>query len=157
MHWFLDPVKNHYFDFEGRATRKQYWMFVLMYIIISIIVELIDVALGLGFLGAILSLVLLAPSLGIAARRLHDIGRSGWWQLIGLIPIIGWIIMIVWLVTDSAPDNQYGPNPKGGAGMAAAGPMGEEAAPAMGGEAPAQEGAPMAEAPQEGEPNQNNM
>ena len=120
MHWFLDPIQNHYFDFEGRTTRKQFWMFQLMYVIVAVIIAVIDGVLQLGFLGPLLSLALLLPNLGIAARRLHDIGKSGWWQLIGLIPVIGWIIMIVWLVTDSGPDNEYGPNPKGGADMATA-------------------------------------
>ncbi|MEZ4200603.1 MAG: DUF805 domain-containing protein [Candidatus Paceibacterota bacterium] len=109
MHWFLDPVKNHYFDFEGRVARKPFWMFILIYMIIYIV--LIAINEGLGFLFA---LAMLCPSLGLTARRLHDTNMSGWWQLIGLIPLVGLIVMIVFLVRDSQPEaNQYGPNPKG--------------------------------------------
>ncbi|HSF34700.1 MAG TPA: DUF805 domain-containing protein [Nocardioides sp.] len=65
------------------------------------------------------ALALFLPSLAVGVRRLHDTDRSGWWILIGLIPIIGWILLIVWFCTDSKPDNQYGPNPKTGPSGAA--------------------------------------
>jgi Protein of unknown function (DUF805) len=68
---------------------------------------------GTGPIQGILQLALLVPTLAVGARRLHDTGRSGWWQLSGLIPIVGWIILIVLFVQDSQPANQYGPNPKG--------------------------------------------
>ena len=68
---------------------------------------------GFGLLGGLYALAVLLPSLAVGARRLHDTGRSGWWLLIGLIPCIGFIVLIVFLVQDSqAGDNQYGPNPK---------------------------------------------
>ena len=70
-----------------------------------------------GILSTVAGLALFLPGLAVGIRRLHDTDRSGWWILIGLIPIIGWILLIVWYCTDSKPDNQYGPNPKGaGAG-----------------------------------------
>jgi uncharacterized membrane protein YhaH (DUF805 family) len=68
---------------------------------------------GTGPIQGILQLALLIPTLAVGARRLHDTGRSGWWLLIGLIPIVGWIILLVFFVQDSQPANQYGPNPKG--------------------------------------------
>ena len=111
MEHFIDALKK-YADFSGRATRKQYWMFVLFYVIIYIALTVIDVVLQTFVLGVIFSLALFIPSLSVAARRLHDTGRTGWWQLIYLIPLIGLIIMIVFLVQDSHDENQYGPNPK---------------------------------------------
>ncbi len=111
MEHFLDAFKK-YADFSGRATRKQYWMFVLFYMIIYIALGVIDVLLQTFVLGLIFSLALFIPSISIAARRLHDTGRTGWWQLIYLVPLIGLIVMIVFLVQDSHDENQYGPNPK---------------------------------------------
>ncbi len=111
MEHFLDAFKK-YADFSGRATRQQYWMFVLFYLIIYIALSVIDAVLQVFVLGLIFSLALFIPSISIAARRLHDTGRTGWWQLIYLIPLIGLIVMIVFLVQDSHDENQYGPNPK---------------------------------------------
>ncbi len=112
MEWFLKVIKQ-YADFSGRARRKEYWMYFLFYMIFYLILFGIDMALSLGFLAIIYALALLIPSLAVAVRRLHDIGKSGWFILISLIPFIGAIILIVFLVTDSQPgENQYGPNPK---------------------------------------------
>jgi len=107
MDYFIDALKK-YADFNGRARRKEYWMFVLIYMIINIILAV----LGLDIISAIVGLGLLIPSLSIGARRLHDTGRSGWWQLIYLVPLIGLIVMIIFLVQDSHDDNDYGINPK---------------------------------------------
>lgn len=105
MHWFIDPIKNHYADFEGRVGRQEYWMFVLFSIIIQIPFEIV----GLDIITMLILLGLLIPNIALGARRLHDIGRSGWWQLLFFIPIIGWIILIVWLTTKTEPiDNVYG-------------------------------------------------
>jgi len=101
MDYFLDPIKNHYMDFEGKAKRKPFWMFTLISFIISIILNGIGVATGLTILGTIYGLAVLLPSLAIGARRLHDTSRSGWWQLLWLLPIIGWIILIVFWAQDS--------------------------------------------------------
>ena len=112
--FFIDILKNQYADFNGRARRKQFWMYILFYMAIYIVVSIIAGAIGLGFIAMLYSLGLLVPSIAITARRLHDTGRSGWWQLIGLIPLIGLIVMIIFTVQDSQDDNQYGPNPKAG-------------------------------------------
>lgn len=105
LHWFLDPIKNHYVDFEGRVGRQEYWMFVLFSILLQVALDIVH----LDMIGMLVSLGLLLPSLGLAARRLHDIGKSGWWLLLGFIPIVGWIILIVWLATKTDPvANQYG-------------------------------------------------
>jgi len=107
MDHFIGALKK-YADFTGRARRQEYWMFALIYFIISIVLAV----LGLELISAVVGLALLVPSISIAARRLHDTGRSGWWQLIILIPIIGFIVLIVFLVQDSHDANDYGVNPK---------------------------------------------
>ena len=105
MHWFLDPIKNHYTDFEGRVGRQEFWMFVLFVYSIGLVLEI----LSLSILSAILGLGTLIPHLGLGARRLHDTGRSGWWQLLAFVPIVGWIILIIWCAQETSPaDNIYG-------------------------------------------------
>ncbi|MDR1614023.1 MAG: DUF805 domain-containing protein [Campylobacteraceae bacterium] len=117
--YYIDAIKNHYFDFNGRARRKAFWFFVLINFIVNIILSAIDSIIFVNIIGfALLSLVytlaILLPSIGLAVRRLHDIGKSGWWYLINLIPIIGFIWFIILAATDSQPgSNQYGENPKG--------------------------------------------
>lgn len=114
MHWYLDVIKN-YVGFSGRATRTEFWMFVLINFIISIIAMLIDYFLlhGLRIINTLYSLAVFLPGLAVTVRRLHDIGRTGWWILIGLIPILGWIWLIVYYCTDSQDtENAYGPNLK---------------------------------------------
>lgn len=113
MNWYIDVLKK-YAVFSGRARRKEYWMFTLINIIISIILGVIDGMLGTAIIGMIYSLAVLIPCIAVSIRRLHDTGRSGWWLLIGLIPLIGLIVLIIFMVQDSeSGDNQYGPNPKG--------------------------------------------
>ena len=119
MNWYLEVLKK-YADFNGRARRKEYWMFFLFNVIISIALLIVDGILGtsavpgtMGLLGVIYLLALLVPGIAVAIRRLHDTGRSGWWILIGLVPFVGGIVLIVFLVQDSTPgDNQFGRNPK---------------------------------------------
>ena len=111
MEYFIDAFRK-YADFSGRASRKQYWMFILIFMIIYLVLAVVDALLGMFVLAAIFNLALLIPSLSIAARRLHDTGRTGWWQLIIFIPLIGVIVLLVFLVQDSHGENDYGPNPK---------------------------------------------
>ncbi|MBQ5840527.1 MAG: DUF805 domain-containing protein [Clostridia bacterium] len=104
-------VLRKYADFSGRARRYEYWMFCLANIIIGFILGL------LPFVGTVLSalysLVVLIPSLALCVRRLHDIGKSGWYYFIGLIPLVGGILILIWFCTDSnAEPNQWGPSPK---------------------------------------------
>ena len=112
MDWYLAVLKK-YAVFSGRARRKEFWMFVLINFIVAVALGVVDMMLGTVFLGFIYALATIIPSLAVGARRLHDIGKTGWWQLIGLVPLIGLIVLIVFFVMDSNPgDNQYGPNPK---------------------------------------------
>ncbi|MCA1674673.1 MAG: DUF805 domain-containing protein [Actinobacteria bacterium] len=120
MEWYL-KVLRQYADFSGRARRKEFWMFTLVSVIISLVLAIIDSQLPIGILGIIYGLAVLLPSLAVGARRLHDIGRTGWWQLINLIPIIGAIVLIVFFATDGDHQpNAYGPNPKTSTDEAAA-------------------------------------
>ncbi len=118
--YFIDTLKNHYADFKGRAARSDYWYFMLFYIIIALVLSLIDSILfssdgsSNGILGSIFSLAAFLPSLGLAIRRLHDTGKSGWWVLAAIIPLLGFLLLIYFFVQDSQPgENQYGQNPKG--------------------------------------------
>lgn len=111
MDYFIDAFKK-FAEFERRATRKEYWMFILFYMIFYIVLSVIDGIIGSIILSSIYSLILLIPSISIATRRLHDTSRTGWWQLILLIPIIGFIILLVFLIQDSHEENKYGANPK---------------------------------------------
>jgi uncharacterized membrane protein YhaH (DUF805 family) len=119
--WAKRPVLEKYADFTGRAPRAEYWWYVLAVIIGEIIAMIIDSVLGTGgviaMYGWVWTLFILAtliPSLAVSVRRLHDLGRSGWWLLVGLIPIVGAIILLVWFVTPGdAGENSFGPDPYG--------------------------------------------
>ena len=112
MEHFINGFKN-YANFSGRERRQAYWMFVLFYMIFFIITRIIDVVLGtIGVINVIFLLVCLLPNLGYTVRRLHDTGRTGWFILIGIIPLIGSLILIYFLCQDSVEDNEYGSNPK---------------------------------------------
>jgi uncharacterized membrane protein YhaH (DUF805 family) len=119
MSWFVEALKK-YAVFSGRSRRKEYWFFVLFVVIISIVLNIIDGlfgaydrSMGAGLLSTIFSLAILIPSIAVSVRRLHDIDRTGWWVLIALVPLVGWIVLLVFHVQDSTPGtNRYGPNPK---------------------------------------------
>ncbi|MEX0891540.1 MAG: DUF805 domain-containing protein [Gemmatimonadota bacterium] len=116
MTWYFEALKR-YAEFNGRSRRKEYWFFVLFNVIFVIVLAFLDVLLNLGgdvgLLSSVYSLGVFIPSLSVAFRRLHDVGRSAWWLLIGVIPLIGPIVLLVWMFQDSqAGANQWGPNPK---------------------------------------------
>jgi uncharacterized membrane protein YhaH (DUF805 family) len=113
MNWYLAVLKK-YVVFSGRARRKEYWMFVLFNIIIELVLGFVEWFAGSpGIVGMLYSLAVLIPSIAVSVRRLHDTDRSGWWLLIALIPLIGMIVLLAFMVQDSKPgENQYGPNPK---------------------------------------------
>ncbi len=113
MEWYLKVLKQ-YADFNGRARRKEFWMFVLFNAIVSVILTTIDAMLGTyGALSGIYGLAIFIPSLAVSVRRLHDIGKSGWMILVALIPVIGFIWLLVLYIMEGTPgENQYGANPK---------------------------------------------
>ena len=112
MNWYLKVMRN-YFNVSGRARRTEYWMYFLVYIGVLVVAGILDSIIGIGLLGGLAALAHLIPSITVGVRRLHDIDRSGWWLLIALVPLIGWIIAIYWAVKEGdAHDNRYGPNPK---------------------------------------------
>ncbi|MDO4332572.1 MAG: DUF805 domain-containing protein [Eubacteriales bacterium] len=113
MQYYISAFQN-YVNFQGRARRKEYWMFVLFNVIVSFVVAIIANLIHVPALSSLYSLVVLCPSLALAVRRLHDIGKKWTWILIGLIPLIGTVWLLVLLCMDSQlGDNEFGPNPKG--------------------------------------------
>lgn len=120
MNWYLSALRK-YFVFQGRARRKEYWFFWLFNTIFLAILSVLDNSTGTfnpdsgyGLLSGIYSLVVFIPSLAVSVRRLHDTSRSGWWLLISLIPLIGFIVLLIFMLQNSTlGQNQYGANPKG--------------------------------------------
>lgn len=113
MKWFIEALKK-YAVFTGRAQRKEYWMFALISTLIAFPLLFIDLATGgPAFLSSLYCLALFLPSLAVSVRRLHDIGKSGWWITINMVPFLGAMIYLIYLITDSMDEgNPYGPNPK---------------------------------------------
>ncbi|MGH7108571.1 MAG: DUF805 domain-containing protein [Acetobacteraceae bacterium] len=106
---------RNYVGFEGRAPRAEYWYFVLFTIICQIAADIVGVASGTSYgasgLGGLVALALFLPSLAVSVRRLHDINRSGWWYLIVFVPIVGWILLLVWACTrGTGGPNRFGPD-----------------------------------------------
>ena len=118
MSWYLQVLKK-YTDFNGRARRKEYWFFVLFYFIIYTILRIVDIVIGvyntessIGILSGVYILALIIPFYAVMIRRLHDTGKSGWWSLLGIIPLINLILLIFFVQDSQTGENQYGPNPK---------------------------------------------
>jgi uncharacterized membrane protein YhaH (DUF805 family) len=116
VNWYLEVLRK-YAVFSGRSRRKEYWMFFLFNMIVVCVLTIIEALVRSGaqmsVLTSIYSLGVLIPGIAVAIRRLHDTNRSGWWLLICFVPLIGAIVLIVFMTLDSQPgDNQYGPNPK---------------------------------------------
>ena len=108
----VPTVFRKYVDFNGRADRSEYWWFALFTFIVSAVLSTLQMLSGLSlfsFLSGIFGLGTILPSLAVAARRMHDIGKSGWWILICLIPVLGWI----WYIVLAATPSQQGPNQYG--------------------------------------------
>ena len=125
MEWYLKVVKDNYANFEGRARRKEYWMFVLFNFIFSLLLYIpliigtvmeseIIMYIGIGLV-SIYVLAIIVPSIAVVVRRLHDQNKSGWYYFVSLIPIAGFFWMLVLLITEgTSGPNQYGEDPKAG-------------------------------------------
>ena len=117
MDYFLHALKN-YAMFSGRARRKEYWMFILFQILFGVAAYILDNMLGTtigggGVIYSLYSLALLIPGLAVAVRRLHEVGKSGWFMFIVLVPLVGAVWLLVLDCTEgNHGDNQYGPDPK---------------------------------------------
>ena len=129
MEWYLKVMRDNYTNFSGRARRKEYWMFTLVYVVILIGCIVLDnvlgtvfmmdagplgeISMGYGWAYTICGLIHFIPGLALAVRRLHDVGKSGWFYLIFLIPIIGVIwLLVLFCLEGKKEDNKYGSNPK---------------------------------------------
>ena len=114
MNWYISVLKQ-YAVFSGRARRTEYWMFVLCNVIVMLLLGMVDKLIGGDneLISSIYSLAVLLPSLAVAARRLHDTDRSGWWLLLGLIHIIGTLVLIYFMVCNGQQGpNRFGDDPK---------------------------------------------
>jgi uncharacterized membrane protein YhaH (DUF805 family) len=117
---------RRYADFRGRSSRAEYWYWVLFYFLLSLVLNVLDTAVFLrgpgepGPFGSIATIVMLVPSIAVSARRLHDIGRTAWWLLIAFLPVIGFIVLLIWFCTrgDNGP-NHYGDDPQTATGATA--------------------------------------
>ena len=113
MNGYLATLKK-YADFSGRARRTEYWLFVLFSMVIAMVLGVVDYVLGSpGIVGLLFALAILIPSIAVAVRRLHDTDRSGWWLPIAFFPIVGTIVLLVFLLLDSnSGENRFGSSPK---------------------------------------------
>lgn len=107
---------NNYVEFSGRACRSEFWYWALFVFVASFCLGILDIAVfpsdEWSPLSTVFSLAVFLPGLAVGARRLHDINRSGWWLLLWLVPLIGWVILIVWAIFEGTPgENRFGPNP----------------------------------------------
>ncbi|CAG9421934.1 DUF805 domain-containing protein [Providencia alcalifaciens] len=125
MNWYLEVIKNNYANFEGRARRKEYWMFTLVNMIIimvlyALIISSVDYTTGgMGMLGVIAGILLgiyalatIVPSIAVSVRRLHDTEKSGWWYLIAFIPFGGIVLLVFMCLEGTKGDNRFGADPK---------------------------------------------
>ncbi|MFO8030746.1 MAG: DUF805 domain-containing protein [Cyclonatronaceae bacterium] len=113
MHWYMEVLKQ-YAVFGGRSRRTEFWMFMLFHLLILLVLWIVDGLAGAsGMLPAGYTLAVLLPALAVSVRRLHDTDRSGWWLLAAFFPLLGVIVLLLFMVQEGDPkSNQYGPSPK---------------------------------------------
>lgn len=112
---------SNYVNFSDRACRSEYWYWVLFIILAEIVTSIVDYVIGYQVTTTLFGLAVLLPGIAVTVRRLHDLDRTGWWILLGLIPLIGWIILLIWYVTKGTDGpNRFGPDPLATMGMPAA-------------------------------------
>jgi len=130
MQWYLKVVRDNYANFNGRAHRQEFWMFTLFHVIFLIIAAVADNVIGTtftfaagtdyetnaayGWIYVLYGVAVLVPGWALWWRRLHDIGKSGAWFFLALVPLVGGVVLIIWACKDSnGTENKYGPSPKG--------------------------------------------
>ena len=112
MNWYIEVLKK-YVVFSGRAHRTEYWMFTLINFVIVLALMAIGAMIGIRGLSGIYNLAVLLPSIGVTVRRLHDTGKTGWLALVWLVPVIGWVAILIFMALEGQEgDNQYGPSPQ---------------------------------------------
>jgi len=113
MSWYVRVLKK-YAEFNGRARRTEYWTFFLVNFVVTAVLGFLEGLVGgPGILALLYGLAVLVPTLAVGLRRLHDTDRSGWWTLIAFVPVIGAIVLLVFLIQDGQPGaSRYGPDPK---------------------------------------------
>lgn len=120
MNQFLNPVFKHYADFKGRASKREFWPFALLFTLISLPIRILgymdedSISPALAIVSLVMLLLMLAmllPFIAACTRRLHDIGKSGWWQLIGIIPFGGLALLYFYLQDSETVSNKWGPHP----------------------------------------------
>ncbi|MFD1624549.1 DUF805 domain-containing protein [Azospirillum griseum] len=116
----IRSVLSNGVTFSGRAPRSEYWYWMLFYLIVTILAAVLDFGLlmedaeewseSAGIVERLITLILAIPSLAVSVRRLHDIDRSGWWVLLSFVPLVGWLVLLIWNVKKGdAVDNRFGP------------------------------------------------
>ena len=120
---------SKYATFSGRSSRSAFWWWILFYVLIVIGASIIDAAIKTQVVGGLVWLAFIIPNLAVLVRRLHDADHTGWWVLIGLIPLAGAIVLIVFACTDSGPPNQWGDGPDGKGYMTVTSPLGQTLPP----------------------------
>ncbi len=124
FYWMMQPLKK-YADFSGRARRMEYWMFAVLNVGVSVVSSILDGVLGMsgmvgglyGLLQLVAMLALIIPGIAVAVRRLHDQDKSGWWLLLVFIPLLGGLVLLVFMFLEgTSGSNRFGADPKGGTG-----------------------------------------
>ena len=113
---FADAIKtcfNKYADFSGRATRSEYWWFQLFFMLVYLALMILSEAISgmFAMLAVVFGLGMLIPATAAGARRLHDTDKSGWWLLLGLVPLIGLLLIYFLAIAGTSGDNRFGPEP----------------------------------------------
>lgn len=115
LRWYLWPWQR-YAEFDGRSSRKEFWTFYLGNVVLSLLLTTLSGGPGRGLIGLLVlvyALALIVPTIAVIVRRFHDQGRKGWWVLLGLIPVVGGLVVLAFMLVDSQPgDNAWGANPK---------------------------------------------
>nr|WP_322624973.1 DUF805 domain-containing protein [uncultured Flavobacterium sp.] len=115
IEWYLKVVRDNYANFNGRARRSEYWFYSLATFLINIVLSILDWIIGLeiDIFSTVYGIAVLVPGLAVTVRRLHDTNKSGWYFLLVLLPVIGWIWLLVLLCTEGTyGPNDYGSDPK---------------------------------------------